>query len=83
MGLHNEQGVDMNRDDVQKWCDESGILTVGKLRELLAGMDDLTQIVMHDNNGDTYLNIPEVLVADDENPAVTLFTGSFVSPIQF
>jgi hypothetical protein len=71
----------MNRNDVQKWCEDSGILTVGKLRELLAGMDDLTQVILCD--GDSYLNISEVLVADDENPAVTLFSGSDVSPIQF
>jgi hypothetical protein len=71
----------MNRNDVQKWCEDSGILTVGKLRELLAGMDDLTQVIWCD--GDSYQNISEVLVADDENPAVTLFSGSDVSPIQF
>jgi hypothetical protein len=71
----------MNRDDVQKWCEGSGILTVGKLRECLAGMDDLTQVIWCD--GDSYLNISEVLGADDENPAIVLFGGTSVSPIQF
>lgn len=71
----------MNRLEIQSWCDESGILTVGKLRELLATMDDLTQITVYD--GETYQNVNEVILADDENPAVTLFLGSVVSPIQF
>lgn len=71
----------MTKDDVQKWCEDSGILTVGRLRELLAGMDDLTQVILCD--GDSYLNISEIVVADDENPAVTLLSGSDVSPIQF
>jgi hypothetical protein len=71
----------MNKDDVQKWCEDSGILTVGKLRELLAGMDDLTQVVFCDD--DEYVNIVEVLGADDENPAIVLFGGTSVSPIQF
>ena len=71
----------MNRDDVQKWCEDSGILTVGKLRELLAGVDDLTQVVFCDD--DEYVNIVEVLGADDENPAIVLFGGTSVSPIQF
>ena len=71
----------MNRLEIQNWCDESGVLTVGKLRELLATMDDLTQITVYD--GETYQNVNEVILADDENPAVTLFLGSVVSPIQF
>jgi hypothetical protein len=71
----------MNKLEIQNWCDESGILTVGKLRELLATMDDLTQITVYD--GETYQNINEVILADDENPSVTLFLGSVVSPIQF
>ena len=71
----------MNRDDVQKWCEDSGILTVGRLRELLAGVDDLTQVVFCDD--DEYVNIIEVLGADDENPAIVLFGGSSISPIQF
>jgi hypothetical protein len=71
----------MKRDDVQKWCEGSGILTVGKLRECLADMDDLTQVILCD--GDSYLNISEVLGVDDENPAMVLFGGTSVSPIQF
>jgi hypothetical protein len=71
----------MNSNDVQKWCEDSGILTVGKLRELLAGVDDLTQVVFCDD--DEYVNIVEVLGADDENPAIVLFGGTSVSPIQF
>ena len=71
----------MNKLEIQNWCDESGILTVGKLRELLATMDDLTQITVCD--GETYQNINEVILADEENPSVTLFLGSVVSPIQF
>jgi len=71
----------MNKLEIQNWCDESGILTVGKLRELLATMDDLTQITVCD--GETYQNVNEVILADDENPSVTLFLGSVVSPIQF
>ena len=75
------KGETVNRLEIQNWCDESGILTVGKLRELLATMDDLTQITVYD--GETYQNVNEVILADDENPAVTLFLGSVVSPIQF
>ena len=71
----------MNRLEIQNWCDESGILTVGKLRELLTTMDDLTQVIVY--GGETYQNVNEVILADDENPAVTLFLGSVVSPIQF
>jgi hypothetical protein len=71
----------MNSNDVQKWCEDSGILTVGKLRELLVGVDDLTQVVFCDD--DEYVNIVEVLGADDENPAIVLFGGTSVSPIQF
>jgi hypothetical protein len=71
----------MNRLDVQNWCDQSGVLTVGRLRELLATMDDLTQVIVCGDEIDR--NIGEVVLADDENPAVSLFVGSVVSPIQF
>tara|TARA_R110000868_G_scaffold48630_2_gene157552 strand:+ start:194 stop:409 length:216 start_codon:yes stop_codon:yes gene_type:complete len=71
----------VNRLEIQNWCDESGILTVGKLRELLTTMDDLTQVIVY--GGLTYKNVNEVILADDENPAVTLVLGSVVSPIQF
>ena len=74
-------GETVNRLEIQNWCDESGILTVGKLRELLTTMDDLTQVIVY--GGETYQNVNEVILADDENPAVTLFLGSVVSPIQF
>ena len=72
----------MDRDEVQAWCNASGILTVGKLREILARWDDLTQVVIADAFG--YWNISDIELPDNDNySAVTLFAGSEVSPIQF
>jgi len=74
--------VELDRGQVQTWCDASGILTVGKLREILAGWHDLTQVVIADAFG--YWNISDIELPDNDNYcAVTLFAGSEVSPIQF
>lgn len=68
---------------VAKWIrlNPRGILTVGQLRQTLAGLDDSTQVVVATNSW--YLNVSSVELPDDETfVAVTLFTANTYDPRQ-
>lgn len=58
-------------------------MTVGELRRLLAGLDELTQVVVGSGDGD-YLNIEGAILPDGEDwHAVTLFAVDTYDPRQF
>ena len=60
-----------------------GIMTVGELRRLLRGLDELTQVVIGSAAGD-YLNIEGAILPDGEDwHAVTLFTANTYDSRQF
>ena len=62
---------------------DRGIMTVGELRRLLVGLDELTQVVIGSGDGD-YLNIEGAILPDGEDwHAVTLFTVDTYDPRQF
>lgn len=62
---------------------DQGIMTVGELRRLLAGLDELTQVVIGSGDGD-YLNIEGAILPDGEDwHAVTLFSVDTYDPRQF
>ena len=62
---------------------DRGIMTVGELRRLLAGLDELTQVVVGSGDGD-YLNIEGAILPDGEDwHAVTLFTVDSYDSRQF
>jgi len=62
---------------------DQGIMTVGELRRLLRGLDDLTQVVIGSADGD-YLNIEGAILPDGEDwHAVTLFASDTYDSRQF
>ena len=62
---------------------DRGIMTVGELRRLLIGLDELTQVVVGSGDGD-YLNIEGAILPDGEDwHAVTLFTVDTYDSRQF
>lgn len=68
---------------VAQWLRQNprGILTVGELRGLIAGLDDATQVVVATDSW--YLNVSSVELPDDERfAAVTLFTADNYDPRQ-
>jgi hypothetical protein len=58
-------------------------MTVGELRRLLIGQDDLTQVVVGSGDGD-YLNIEGAILPDGEDwHALTLFSVNTYDSRQF
>ncbi len=72
--------------DVEKHLErlrDQGIMTVGELRRLLVGLDELTQVVVGTVDGG-YLNIEGAILPDGEDwHAVTLFTVDTYDSRQF
>jgi hypothetical protein len=62
---------------------DQGIMTVGELRRMLVGLDELTQVVIGSVDGE-YLNIEGAILPDGEDwHAVTLFTANTYDSRQF
>jgi len=62
---------------------DQGIMTVGELRRLLRGLDELTQVIIGSADGD-YLNIEGAILPDGEDwHALTLFSVDTYDSRQF
>lgn len=84
--LHSDSPVCPFCVDVEEHLErlrDQGIMTVGELRRLLRGLDELTQVVVGTVDGE-YLNIEGAILPDGEDwHAVTLFSVDTYDSRQF
>jgi hypothetical protein len=60
-----------------------GPLTVGRLREIIADLDDFIQVVLYNDDAGWYQNIDEVASpVDGDDVCVSFFPGSAFDPLQ-